>query len=80
MEETRRALSGRTSVHLSPSHFCALNMKPFCFGFGLKRRVSELGQVRWIHSFPLMVKVPRERNQDLYVNLLGQHRCEDAFQ
>ena len=43
-------------------------------------KVSEIGQVRQIHYFPLMVKVLGEINQDLDLNLLGQHRREDAFQ
>lgn len=68
------------SVHLSPSYFCALNTKPLGLGVGSKIRAPEIEQVRQIHSFPFVVKVPGELNQDLDVNVLGQHGCEDVFQ
>lgn len=79
MPEGTPGLSRGTAAHLSPRYFYALNMELFCFGLSSKIRVSENGQVRQIHPFPLMVNVPGERNQDLDLNLLGQHRREDAF-
>ena len=63
-----------------PFFFLCFIHRTLCFGFGLKIRVLEIGQVRQIHSYPLMLRVPEEINQDLDLNLLGQHRHEDAFQ
>lgn len=78
MEETQRDLSGRTSVHLSPSYVCALNTEPFCFGLAQKSRFWRLD--RWdTCPISITVQVPGQINQDLDLNLLGQHRRKDAF-